>query len=175
VREALQRLVQEGLLTSRPHRGVFVPELTDADLADIFLAREAVESASLRRIVAAGRAAEAAEVLMRQVTAMGEAEAAKDWASVVECDMAFHRDLVDCADSFRLSRMYTVLIAETKLCLHMLFGGYRWREGIVEEHARLARILAHGDLGAVLGELRLHLRSPAAAGHEAPARAGKPR
>ena len=29
VREALQRLVQEGLLDSEPHRGVFVPVLTE--------------------------------------------------------------------------------------------------------------------------------------------------
>ncbi len=29
VREAIQRLIQEGLLRSEPHRGVFLPVLTD--------------------------------------------------------------------------------------------------------------------------------------------------
>jgi DNA-binding GntR family transcriptional regulator len=45
LREAMQRLVQEGLLRSVPHRGIFVVELTDADVRDIYDARQAVESA----------------------------------------------------------------------------------------------------------------------------------
>src|SRR5580765_933753 len=35
VREALQRLIQEGLLRSEPHRGVFVPVMTDEDIDDV--------------------------------------------------------------------------------------------------------------------------------------------
>ncbi len=50
VREAIQRLIQEGLLRSEPHRGVFLPLLTTADIEDIFLTREALESTALRNI-----------------------------------------------------------------------------------------------------------------------------
>src|SRR5688500_2200978 len=57
VREALQRLVQEGLLHSEPYRGVFVPVLTDEDVFDIYLVREALESAAIRAIIANGTAA----------------------------------------------------------------------------------------------------------------------
>ena len=57
LREAMQRLIQVGLLENRPHRGVFVPELTDEDLADIYFAREAIETAALGRIMAEGEAA----------------------------------------------------------------------------------------------------------------------
>ena len=39
LREAMQRLIQDGLLETRPHRGVFVPELTDEDLAGARIVR----------------------------------------------------------------------------------------------------------------------------------------
>ena len=49
---ALQRLIQEGLLRSEPHRGVFVPELTDGDLQDIYFVRKSLELVALRRVMA---------------------------------------------------------------------------------------------------------------------------
>ncbi len=57
VREALQRLIQEGLLRSEPHRGVFVPVMSDDDIVDIYVAREALETAAVRRITGTARAA----------------------------------------------------------------------------------------------------------------------
>ncbi|MBW3557926.1 MAG: GntR family transcriptional regulator, partial [Actinobacteria bacterium] len=39
VREALQRLIQEGLLEGRPHRGVFVARLRGDDVVDVYRAR----------------------------------------------------------------------------------------------------------------------------------------
>jgi DNA-binding GntR family transcriptional regulator len=36
VREALQRLIQEGLLRSEPHRGVFVPVMGLEDIDDVY-------------------------------------------------------------------------------------------------------------------------------------------
>ncbi|MEO6492457.1 MAG: GntR family transcriptional regulator, partial [Ilumatobacteraceae bacterium] len=43
VREALQRLNQEGLLISYRNRGVFVVELSVDDVAEIYEARAAIE------------------------------------------------------------------------------------------------------------------------------------
>src|SRR5215204_4789941 len=46
LREAMQRLVQEGLLRSERNRGLFVVELDDDDARDIYVARAAVEKAA---------------------------------------------------------------------------------------------------------------------------------
>ena len=53
VREALQRLTQEGLLVSLRNRGVFVKELTIADIREIYAVREAVEKASAEILLTA--------------------------------------------------------------------------------------------------------------------------
>src|SRR5690606_23013631 len=44
LREAAQRLVQEGLLVAIPGRGLSVPEITGAQVEDLYEARLAIES-----------------------------------------------------------------------------------------------------------------------------------
>src|SRR5690625_7733170 len=55
LREAMQRLVQEGLLRSERHRGLFVRELEAEDVRDIYVARLAVERASCELIMRGNR------------------------------------------------------------------------------------------------------------------------
>ena len=160
LREAMQRLIQDGLLENRPHRGVFVPELTDEDLADIYFAREAIETAALRRIMAAGEAASVSRRLTTEVDRMVDALRRDDWDTVVEHDLRFHTQLVDSANSHRLSRMYSVLIAETRLCLHMLVSGFAGRKDFIEEHVALVERLAAEDAAGAQRAIRKHLHEP---------------
>ena len=160
LREAMQRLIQEGLLRNRPHRGVFVPELTDEDLADIYFAREAIETAALRRIMAAGEAVSVARRLTIEVDRIVEALRQDDWNAVVDHDLHFHTLLVDSAHSRRLSRMYSVLIAETRMCLHMLVSGFAGRKDFVEEHVALVDRLAAQDAPSAQRAIRKHLYEP---------------
>src|SRR5690554_4960044 len=46
IREALQRLIQEGLVSNHLHRGVFVAVLSDEDIVDVYFARSAAEVAA---------------------------------------------------------------------------------------------------------------------------------
>ena len=167
LREAMQRLIQVGLLENRPHRGVFVPELTDEDLADIYFAREAIETAALGRIMAVGDAVSVSRRLTIEIDRMVAALGRDDWDTVVEHDMRFHTRLVDSADSRRLSRMYSVLIAETRLCLHMLVSGFAGRKDFIEEHVALVERLVAEDAAGAQHAIRKHLHEPlkSLAGH----------
>lgn len=51
VREALQMLTQEDLITSKPHSGYFVTQMTVKKLADLFELREILELAAIQRAV----------------------------------------------------------------------------------------------------------------------------
>ena len=155
VREAFQRLVQEGLLLSEPHRGVFVPVLTDEDVVDIYVAREALESAALRMIVTNDQSAAAAQALDRYVTLMEEAEAKGDWAAVGDFDLEFHVALVEASGSQRLQRMFSTVISETRLCLGELTAGDA-RSDLVQEHRQVCDLMLEGETEQALTVLKKH-------------------
>ena len=160
VREALARLVQEGLLVSHPHRGVFVAELTEADLADVYLAREAIEGAAVKCVLARPDRAAVRTRLDAEADRMDQAAATADWTGVADADLAFHAALVAAAGSPRLSRMYGTVQAETRLCLHLLMAGYRSSAGLGAEHRRLAALATGDDDAAAVAELARHLSDP---------------
>lgn len=160
VREAIQRLLQEGLLISEPHRGVFVPELTEDDLEDIYFTRDAVERAALRRIVHSGVAQELSGRLLQVVESMRTAVEQEDWAEVAALDIRFHSELVNAAGSQRLSRLFATLMAEMGLCLNQLLGVYRGRVRLIEEHERVATLVASGDAEQLEEAIADHLQEP---------------
>lgn len=155
VREALQRLVQEGLLLSEPHRGVFIPVLTDDDVLDIYLAREALESAAVRTIVANNHAAAAARTLDHHVRQMEEAEAAGDWEAVGNFDLEFHVALVEASGSQRLRRMFSTVISETRLCLGVLTAADA-RSDLVWEHRQVCDLMQEGEIERAQAVLKKH-------------------
>jgi DNA-binding GntR family transcriptional regulator len=155
VREALQRLVQEGLLLSEPHRGVFIPVLTDDDVRDIYLAREALESAAIRSIVADGTYSAASQELGQHVAKMEDAEAAGDWESVGDSDLEFHVALVEASGSPRLQRMFSTVISETRLCLGVLTAADA-RADLVPEHRQICDLMRDGKTDQALVVLRKH-------------------
>ena len=162
LREAMQRLVQEGLLRSEPHRGVFEVELSEGDLADIFLVRATIESAAIRQILSNGGQQTVSVQLKRISERMDKAVRAGRWKDGGELDFEFHRTLVDGAESERLSRTYATVQAETRLCLHRLMGGYRSSEDLADEHFRLADMLGTSTLESILRELSHHFGDPVA-------------
>lgn len=161
LREAMQRLVQEGLLRSAPHRGVFVTEVDEEDLLDVYFVREALETAAIRKICSEGRQAAVADALTAIAERMDKALKNGDTTAGGDLDFEFHRTLVDAAKSERLSRTYATVQAETRLCLHRLMGGYRSSKDLAEEHFRLAETIRSKDTNAILSELRQHFGDPA--------------
>lgn len=158
VREALQRLVQEGLLTNIPNRGVFVVELDAADIRDIYTARRAIEreaATQLHRSKSQAHLDRLAAVVdeMRSLAGQGDSRL------VAEQDLAFHSALVDAAESPRLSRMFTTLLAETRICLGSLMDFYPEQDLLVAEHQQLVVLLQGEDEQALLDAVNAHLDS----------------
>lgn len=155
IREALQRLVQEGLLRSEPHRGVFVPSVDAVDAADIYLAREAIESAASRVIAADPRRGATIGRLRDVLDQLSSAAAADRWDRVAELDLRFHTDLVAATGSPRLVRMYATLIDETRILL-ALQSGRPGRVSIAGEHLALLAAIEAGDGDAAVTAVERH-------------------
>src|SRR5690606_25622514 len=143
LREAMQRLVQEGLLRSELHRGLFVIDLEAEDVDDIYLARTAVERAAMTQILRSptlrAAAAERLDEVQRQM-----AEATDDDA-LSDADLRFHEVLVEASGSKRLVRMAQTLLIETRMCLAALQRTYPSGEERVQEHRRIVDAVRDGD------------------------------
>lgn len=155
VREAFQRLVQEGLLRAEPHRGVFVTRLGAADAADVRLARRAIETTAAAQVAMRGDA----DVLGRLRALVGEMDAAasRGWAAVADVDLRFHEALVAGAGSPRLVRMYATLLVETRLCLRSLPADHPDPQAVVAEHTALLDALDAGAATTATAMVEAHL------------------
>ncbi|MGW0336463.1 GntR family transcriptional regulator [Streptomyces sp. NPDC003011] len=161
IREALQRLIQEGLLRGEPHRRVTVPLLTKEDVADIYLARAALESAAVQSIIASARSEKAYKELDRNVRLMDAAEAAGDWAVVKKYDLEFHTILVAASGSQRLQRMFSTVISETRLCMGALTAEEARRHHEAQSpgevnHRKISELIREGDTVGALAALKKH-------------------
>jgi DNA-binding GntR family transcriptional regulator len=155
VREAIQRLTQEGLLVSIRNRGVFVAEFGESDIRDIYEARTAVEKAAAGLLVS-GDHHEAGLELLVKVQDMEAARLESDSEAMSEADVAFHEKLVAMASSPRLSRMHGTLLTETRMCLNRLEGRYLDESVRVAEHRHIAEALRDGSRELVMKLLDAH-------------------
>lgn len=156
IREGMQRLIQEGLLMNEPHRGIFVAMLDREDVEDVYLVREGIEREAIRYLTRSGRHEDAAIMLADITAEMAEAADTGDWDRVSEADLRFHQCLVDACESPRLGRMFSTLMAETRMCLRMLSHAYPGRNDLVEEHLELQSLIAMGDHQGAVDALDRH-------------------
>ena len=159
VREALHRLVQEGLLISRPNRGVFVQELTIRDVAEIYEAREVIECAAAEIItkLSAEQREATADHLNSIIARMQPALDAEDWAQLGRIDLEFHTALVQDSGNTRLVRAYATLATEALISLSHFPGAQAKRDRVVPGHREIADLLRAGEMEELHLVLHRHL------------------
>ncbi|HEU5028745.1 GntR family transcriptional regulator [Actinomadura sp. NPDC048394] len=156
LREAMQRLVQEGLLVSEPHRGLFVITLDEGDVEDVYLTRLAIERAACQLIMQRNRG-EAVARLTEALEALIEAARERDRVKMSDADQAFHEVLVSSSGSPRLERMAHTLLVETRMCLNALQDTYPEPSELVEEHRRLVDAIGDGEEERLLQLIEEHM------------------
>jgi DNA-binding GntR family transcriptional regulator len=159
LREATQRLVQEGLLRSEPHRGLFVVTLDEDDVQDVYLARLAIERTACQLIMDRNRG-EALVQLTEALQALVSAAEQRDRVAMSDADQAFHEVLVHSAGSPRLQRMAQTLLVETRMCLDALQEHYPEPDKLVEEHKVLVDAISDGDEERLMHLITEHLNDP---------------
>lgn len=144
LREAMQRLTQEGLLLSIRNRGLFVIELSESDVWDVYTARTAVERAAAAQVLK-GDTAAAATQLKEMTDRMARADKKRDSVGIGEADFAFHDLLVRLSGSPRLARMHQTLLTETRMCVIALKDKYPESDSRVAEHQVIVAAIRAGD------------------------------
>lgn len=156
LREAMQRLVAEGLLRSERHRGIFVRDLDDEDVRDVYRARLAVEQAA-GKLILGGDTSVAVAMLTAALGELEVAAAAGDPVALADADQAFHAALVAASGSPRLRRMADGLLVETRMCLAALQNTAPPSDELVAEHLLLRDAVRTGDQGHLAAVLEVHM------------------
>ena len=157
VREALQVLSGEGLVTRYPNRGVVVTELSEHDIGEIFEARLVLESAGVR----AGAAGADLTPVAAALATYAEAAQADDQVVATHAHLEFHTSLVALLGNARLVAGADVLTADLRLALASVERARRNARSQVADHRRLLTLMRSGDPDSALAELEQHLRAAA--------------
>jgi DNA-binding GntR family transcriptional regulator len=161
VREAFIRLQAEGLLRLIPKRGVVVEPVPPGEAEDVLDAREAIETAAVRRLLRHPELVpEALERLRAALAAQRGHAQAGDLPAFAQADEAFHRCIVEAGRNRIALGFYATLADRQRRMSIRALGPAPERIGdVLREHERLLAIIEAGDGAAFGPALRAHLDS----------------
>ena len=155
VREALIRLVEEGLIEVLPQRGSFVTRISLAAMKRARFVREAIEVAVVRRAAERGLSPEA----MRRISAaLAEQEGARgDAERFTLADDQFHYLI---ADDIGIEQIWAVLEREKAQLDRVRFRRLRAVTpvgALIGQHKEIVSAVARRDANAAEAAMRTHL------------------
>jgi DNA-binding GntR family transcriptional regulator len=155
IREALQRLAAENLVSIVPRRGIFVADISLTDLQKVFELRMVLEAFCAR--LAAQRASEGQlaelEALMREL----EGVPADDSRVLMSIDERFHELLYQSADNEFLADALRRLHALSFRIWHLVLERLGSVRGAMEQHIDITRALQAGDAARAEMLVRQHV------------------
>ena len=154
LREALQILALEGLVSRVPNRGAVVRELSDDDVDEIFHARRILELAGVR--AAPGASERARQSLRDAVSAYERAATSGDEVAASQAHLGFHNALVGLLDSRRLLEAAQSLTSDLRLALAAVGRIHRDAPAQVADHKALVRLVTR-DPAKAADRLDKHL------------------
>lgn len=155
VREALSRLLADGLLEQQPRVGLAVAQLDEAAVIELYETREALEGTAAHL---AARYANPRDIAaMRQLLA-AEADAVEEPGVLQRHNRAFHEAMLAAAHNrFLLKSVQAMHDALALLGPTTLVRGNRRKEAEAE-HRRVLEAIERRDSSAAETEMRAHVR-----------------
>jgi len=170
VRQALNRLAQDKLVTLLPARGAFVARPDAREARDLFDARRVLERTVIERFAAGASGAQLAS-LREHLAQERAAVAAGDVATRNRVLGEFHVVIAELAGNAVIAQLLRELVQRTSL-VTLLYQSRRSASCSAEEHAELIEAVRRGDsAGAVrlMEEHLAHVEHDLALPEEAPA------
>lgn len=156
VREALIRLVEDGLIEVRPQRGSFVSRISLRAMERARFVREALEAAIVRRAAQEGISAAARAELEAAIGA--QRKAADDPGRFTEQDDRFHRGLAEAAG---LGNVWDVIErekAQFDRIRYLSLPATTPVDVLIRQHRAILEGVVEGRAAAAERELRKHLQ-----------------
>lgn len=157
VREALLRLIDEGLARRDAFRSVEVTQLSASEVHDLFRVRKLIE---LNAVDCAGAATEAELApLVRAGEAFAQAIRFGTTSEQNRTDLGVHTALVALCGSPRLTQLHAGLMSELELALSAQYRGVGSVPGaeLTNRHEEFIRLLRAGETAAAHAQLEQRL------------------
>jgi DNA-binding GntR family transcriptional regulator len=158
IREALNRLVQDGLVTVIPGRGAFVTSFSAEDMIELFDVREALEGMAAR--LASSKMTEKTLEKIRDHLEAGMAERKRNgYTGYVEADREFHEAITSACGNRHLSQLMASLRERIQMLRHrsVILPGRASKS--FQEHLAIIEALSLHDPDPAEQRMRTHIRN----------------
>ena len=156
IREAIQRLTQEGLLENLPGRGARIRVVSAAEARDAYVVRETLDGLAAE-LAAAQHTTADAEALRRALKAL-EAAPGSDYREQTRLDLSFHRAIAQAAHNAALLDLSRDLEQRVALVKHQT-RTYNAHPQTGEQHHAILKAVLSRDADAARDAARAHVRT----------------
>ena len=136
VREALIRLVSEGLVENVPFRGMFVRKLEKSDVEEIYQLRTVLETLAVKLALSTLKQEKHFNKLRMFIERNTQAESEGNFSLAAEMDLGFHRYIIELSENTRLINIWNSLLAQSQYALRQLYENEIQKQGNVETLAK---------------------------------------
>lgn len=151
---AIEKLVAEGLLVRGAHKTARVPAMGPNDVRDLYFSRLVIETEAVRRLAARRQIPAGLVMANDRLPEIGGSPT----GVVVEPVVEFHMLLVNSMGSPRLSRLFSTLMGDMRLCMAQMQARRLMRPSVIaEEHRRIIAKIAAGNSDGAAQALAEHL------------------
>ncbi|WP_052890351.1 GntR family transcriptional regulator [Thermogemmatispora carboxidivorans] len=157
VRQALERLVQEGLVRADPRRGYWTRTFTAQDIHEIYDLREALEVLALR-LAAPHLKREELQAQLDELEAIRAELTSNPFLRFLKVDLLFHLLITRASRNGRLIHCLSEL--RSQLCMFQMRDSFYPRriEIALNDHEQILRALLAGKLDEAAALLAAHIR-----------------
>jgi DNA-binding GntR family transcriptional regulator len=156
VREALLRLEAEGFVRRIPHKGAYIPSMSDAEVLKLMQARQVIEEWAVREI--ASNLIPVMDGLDALVARQREAQ--EDPVGFISIDVEFHQALISAAGNPLFHGFYASLRGRQMRAGVRAVSLDQTRSGIVlTEHHNIVTALRTGDPDTAARAVRAHIQT----------------
>jgi DNA-binding GntR family transcriptional regulator len=159
IKDALNRLALEGMLTVHPQRGTFVSTIGADDIEQLFDARLMIELWAARRGARQPHSFDLAKMenILEQCASLLRSEDAFEYAAYNNGDVAFHTAIVEAAANPRLNAFYRSLKAHIQ-AMRVYWGrAYHRAMKSHQEHQEILETLKQGRYPEIRKILTRHI------------------
>ena len=155
IREALQRLVRDQLVTVLPRRGMFVSRIDVGELALVYETRAMLEPYAVRLACARGTTAHW-DAMAAELARADRSSQADD---LMDIDRRCREIVWEAADNRFLTDTLDMLYTQSERLWHLYLGDVADLHLVIEEHRAMLAALRDGDADRAADLIVAHMRS----------------